>query len=180
MDVGVVLLVYYPLELVGSESGIDSAGISKGGGGYNTLGDRHTGKHILLVALGDIEGELEGGFEHLRGIVVHHGDGDRTAILIIDDRSVAAHLLPLEGVRLGTYLTPVITEIRGHGNLSILHEEFGRNAGCDGGRHTVAGHFQRVRVHREIIGLKLVELLATTGQHHQGCACSKRETRKAV
>ena len=180
MYVGVVFLIYHSLELVRGKRGIDRAGIGQGSRRHHTLGHCHAGQHILLVALGNVEGELERGLEHLRRVVVHHGDCHSAAILIIDDGGVATHLLTLERIGLGADLSPLETEIGGHGDLGVFHEKLRRDTGGNGGRHTVACHFQRIGIHREIIGLELVELLAATGQHHQGGACGKRETRKAV
>ena len=101
------------LELVVSHGRCHCRGVGQCRCGHHAVGHLHARKHILLVALTHVESQLKLALHHVGVVVVHHGDGHGSAVLIADHGIVAAHFLSLERIGLRCLFTSLEAEIGG-------------------------------------------------------------------
>ena len=167
MNIGIVLLVDDALELVVGQGRSNRAGVCECCCGHHAVGYDYTGEHILLVALGDIECELQLRLHHVGVVLIHYRDGECAAIIVRHGGIVASYFLALEGIGCRGGFLAVVAQVGCNGHFGVLNEEFLGDTSGNGSRHAVTHHLQGVGIHRKVIGLELAELLAATRQEQK-------------
>ncbi len=174
-DVGAVLLVDDALELVGSDGRIDCACVGEGGCCDNAVGYLDARKHILLLALLNVEFQIELALDHLGSVGEVGGNHNAAAEVVAYDGIVAAHFLTLIFDGGARCLVVAVDKHRSYGDGGVLHEELCRHVACDGGGHLCADYFKRVGVAVEVVSRKLVHLLAAAAHYDHG-SCRNSQT----